>query len=321
MNAKKSARSFKKTIIGIDRYIFTTPFALLSIGLVTLVVVLFALTLFVEEQIKIYALSANPFATFQDTPLPVVERSFIPQISAEAAIVVDTSSRIAIYSKNADVRLSPASTTKIMTALTALDYYHPSDVLAVQRDYVEGSGLRLKKGDSFSFEDLLYAMLLPSANDAAYTIADNFPGGFHTFVDKMNEKVALFSLSNTHFLDPAGLEDDGDYTTARDLATIASFASTHPLFAKIVATKNTIITSNMGNSYSLQNLNKLLGYYGVDGIKTGTTEQAGQVLVTSLNNNGHKYIIVVMKSADRFADTERLLKLITENITFLPIHP
>lgn len=321
MKANKSARSFQKILIGIDRYIFNSPFFVLSATLVIIAVILFALNLFVQQQLVAYALNKNPFATFETSPYPLVERAFIPTISADAAIVVDTSSRVVLFSKNADVRLSPASTTKIMTALTALDWYHPTDMLTVQRDYVEGSGLHLQKGDSLTFEDLLYAMLLPSANDAAYTIADNYPGGFTTFVDKMNEKVRLFGLPNTHFLDPAGLEDDGDYTTAKDLATIASFAINHPLFAKIVATRYATITTTKGNSYQLMNLNKLLGYYGVNGIKTGTTDLAGQVLVTSALISGHQYVLVVMKSEDRFADTEKLLKMLTENVNFVPIHP
>lgn len=323
MKKNRSPRipSFTEELAYFEKYILPNKIFLLGVFLVSCAIALFSLNIFLQKQIKIDALSPNIFPAYKNAPYPLVQRTFVPDVSAQAGIIIDTTSRVVLYSKNADVRLSPASTTKIMTALTALDYFNPKDILTVKRSYVEGSGLHLQKGDKLTFQNLLYAMFLPSANDAAYTVADNYPGGVTAFVKKMNEKVKLFSLTNTHFLDPAGLEDDDDYTTARDLATIASFAINHPLLAKIVSTKTATITSVLGNTYALQNLNKLLGYYGVDGIKTGTTDLAGQVLVTSSVINGHTYVIVVMKSEDRFADTEKLLRYISDNVTFLPIHP
>lgn len=293
-----------------------------SLFLFCTVFILFALQLFLQQQIQKQALLQDPFPRFQQTAYPLLARQFIPDISAEGAFVLDTSSRVILFSKNPDIRFAPASTTKITTVLTALDYFGLEDTITVKRNYVEGSGLHLFAGEKFTFRELLYALFLPSANDAAYAIADNYKGGFQAFVEKMNEKLQFLGLTNTHFVDPAGIEDDGNYTTPRDLATIASFAITHPEIAKIVSISSKTITDLSGqNSYHLATTNKLLGLYGVNGLKTGTTEEAGQVLVTSTVRNGHTYIIVVMKSTDRFGDTEKLLRLVSDNIIYLPIHP
>ncbi len=252
-------------------------------------------------------------------PYPLVDGS-IPflNLSAKTAIVIDADSQVVVFSKNPELRFSMASTTKIMTALTALDYYQPESLLTVDARSVEGSMLGLQQGDTFYFIDLLYAMLLPSANDAAATIAANYPGGVEAFVAKMNEKAAALQLSNTHFADPTGLEDDGDYTTVVDMAHLASFAIENKQFTEVTGTKHKMITNvAKTNQYALSNLNKLLGVDGVTGIKTGTTEGAGEVLVTSTVANGHTYIIVVMNSQDRFADTEMLLTFIAQNVRYI----
>jgi D-alanyl-D-alanine carboxypeptidase (penicillin-binding protein 5/6) len=137
----------------------------------------------------------------------------------------------------------------------------------------------------------------------------------------MNEKAVNLKLYNTHYLDPAGLLDTGDYTTPFDLARLASFAVSNETIKKIVATKETTIYDLNGFPYQISNLNKLLGVDDVNGVKTGYTEEAGQVLVTSKNEKGKTIIIVVMGSEDRFADTLKLLDLVSNNLTYLSIHP
>jgi D-alanyl-D-alanine carboxypeptidase len=208
-----------------------------------------------------------------------------------------------------------------MTALTALDYFKLGDILSVKQATEEGSVLGLREGQQFTFESLLFAMLLPSANDAALTISQNYPGGEPNFINKMNERAKNLRLFNTHYQDPAGLEDSGDYTTPFDLARLASFAVLNQNIREVVATKQKIIYDLYGSSYSIENLNKLLGINGVNGIKTGFTDEAGQVLVTSKLEKGKTIIIVVMGSEDRFLDTSKLLDLISNNLTYLSIHP
>lgn len=249
---------------------------------------------------------------------PFVQKVQMPDVSAKAAIIIDADSQVELFSKNTKLRFSMASTTKIMTALIGLSYYQDESILTVLRSGVEGSALGLMPGETFYFKDLLYAMLLPSANDAAYVIADNYPGGADAFVMRMNEKAAMLHLSDTNFSDPTGLDDDGDYTTAVDLARLASHAVKNQEFKTVTSTKRKVIaTVDYAKQYELGNLNKLLGIDGVDGIKTGTTEGAGEVLVTSTVQNGHTFIIVVMNSQQRFIDTQALISFIKQNVQYV----
>ncbi len=285
-----------------------------------LLVILIILSLF-NNQLFISISKQQPITTDQSTilnPYPYVQTVGAPTISAKAALILDRDSQVIFYSKNPQLRFSMASTTKIMTSLVALDYYKPDDILTIKSKYVPGSGLNFVPGEQFRFIDLMYAMLLPSANDAARAIADNYPGGVSAFVKKMNEKAQSLHLINTHYDDPIGLDDDADYSTVVDMARLSSYAISNPTFADITSTKyKTIYTSNYSRAYPLTNTNELLGIDGVNGIKTGTTEGAGEVLVTSVKKNGHEYIIVVMDSDGRFTDTSLLLNFIDTNVKYV----
>jgi D-alanyl-D-alanine carboxypeptidase (penicillin-binding protein 5/6) len=261
------------------------------------------------------------FSLSEETQLPIIKTEFVPQISAKGAIIMDADSKVILYSKNPDLRFSTASTAKIMTALTAVDYFTPQDILTVQNATDEGSVLGLKQGERFTFENLLYAMLLPSANDAALAISQNYPGLEAAFVERMNAKARFLNLYNTSYADPAGLIDSGDYTTPFDLARLASFAVKNSEIKKIVGTKEMVIADTYGNIFPLENINKLLGVDGVNGVKTGFTGEAGEVLVTSKLEKGKTIIIVVMGSDDRFLDTQKLLDLVSNNLSYLSIHP
>lgn len=253
---------------------------------------------------------------------PAFKIQISPDITAKAVVIMDKDSKTVLYSKNPSLLFSMASTTKIMTATVALDYYKMEDILTVKTENVEGVNVGFKIGERLRFEDVLYAMLLPSGNDAALAIAENYPEGNDAFIQKMNEKAKSLRLIHTNFADSIGLEDSRDYTTPLDLARLASAALENKTFAKIVATKAWDITDVTGNNkYALKNLNQLLGIQGVNGIKTGYTTEAGQVLVTSKKEAGHDLIIVVMNSQDRFFDTGKLLQEISGNVNYLSIHP
>jgi D-alanyl-D-alanine carboxypeptidase (penicillin-binding protein 5/6) len=297
-------------------YLFFLPI-ILVIFLFLIVLTNFLVNFWITQN-KIQNLT---FPVAGQAKFPVIKLEFVPQISAQGAIIMDADSKVVLYSKNPDLRFSTASTTKIMTALTALDYFKLNDILMVKQATDEGSVLGLRAGQKFTFENLLYAMLLPSANDAALTISQNYSFGEPAFIEKMNEKAKLFKLFNTHYSDPAGLIDTGDYTTPFDLARLASFAVSNINIKKVVATKQITINDSSGNSYTIENLNKLLGVDGVNGVKTGFTQEAGQVLVTSKDEKGKTIIIVVMGSEDRFLDTTKLLDLVSNNLTYLSIHP
>jgi D-alanyl-D-alanine carboxypeptidase len=287
--------------------------------IIALFIILLLLTIYnvviKQQMIEIAVLPAIPSEISQ---YPFVKQQYAPSISAESAIILDDTSKVVLYEKKPLLRFSMASTTKIMTALVALEYFQNNNVITIQNIHEEGAILGFSVGEKLFFEDLLYAMLLPSANDAAYAIAENYPGGIDAFVAKMNQKAAELGLHYTHYVDPAGLEDDGNYTTVSDLAHLSSYIIHNEEFKNIIATKQkTISTIDGSKSYQLKNLNKLLGENGVVGIKTGFTEGAGEVLVTAKIEKNHLFIIIVMKSQDRFADTETLLRYINNNVMYI----
>lgn len=296
---------------------------LVFLGSLAVILVILSLGItFVTQQLQEIVVYQNPFPYFRATPYPVMQTTVSPTISAEAAIVMDASSHGIFYQKNAEFRFSPASTTKIMTALVSLEYFHPTDVLTIKNMIdSEGSGLDFFLGEQITFENVLQAALIYSANDAAVAIAENYPGGATAFVAAMNAKAQSLHLWNTHFGDPDGLDDTQDYTTATDLASLSAIAMQQPLFQKIVKTKATMFTSIDGkNRYRIKNRNILLGRDGITGIKTGYTDEAGEVLATSIMKNGHTFYIVVMHSQDRFADTLTLVSLL-DQVAFVSMYP
>lgn len=254
---------------------------------------------------------------FLSTPIEHVATA----LSARGAIVMDNDSKIILFSKNPTISYAMASTTKIMTAVVGLEQYKPDDVLLIKSTGVPAAVVGYQLGEKVAFIDLLYGMLLASGNDAALAIAQNYPGGEQAFIKRMNTKAKELSLFNTRFTDSSGL-DNGNYTTVLELAYLASTALQNPIFTKIVGTKEIRTTNADGSKvYFLTNINQLLGLYGVTGVKTGFTPDAGGILVTSAQNNGHTILYVVMKSEDRFADTEKLLSTTIGNIAYLKISP
>lgn len=256
--------------------------------------------------------AVTPFDSFKPSLYPKkVLANLPPTISAEAAVVLDLESGVPLYEINAGERLYPASITKLMTALVALDYYSPTQVLTVKRlAPVEAEAdMGLEVGDQVNFRGLLYGLLVPSGADAAYTIADNYPGGIENFVYAMNKKASELNMKNTHFSNPTGFDEPTHYTTAHDLALLTAVALRNDLINKIVATYGTTLADATGKkTFYLKNVNKFLGFlYGADGVKTGFTDLAGECLVASVSRNGHRIVTVVLKSQDRFGDSARLI--------------
>ena len=239
-------------------------------------------------------------------------------ISSRAYIIYDPQARTVVSGKNEKLRFSPASSTKIMTAIIALEEYNLEDVItATGLDKVKGSTMKLREGETISVENVLYGLLLPSGNDAAYIIASVYEGGESGFVARMNEKAKELNLVNTGFVDSSGYSDD-NYTTAYDLARLASYALKNPKFSAIVSTKNKTVTDISGKIiHELSNLNELLGVDGVSGVKTGFSEEALGVLVSSVDHEGRTYIVVVLGSDDRFFDTKNIIEGAVEKITLI----
>ncbi len=245
-----------------------------------------------------------------ESVIPYLKNVGLISLDSKAYIIYDTAARSVISGKNQNLRFAPASTAKIMAALIALNSYRPDQVLTARNIATisaDSSKMGLTEGEQMTVINLIYGMMLPSGNDAAYVLAENYPGGVDAFVAKMNEKAETLKLSNTRFFDPDGY-DDQNFTTAYDLARLGAYAIQNNTFAKIVATKNKTVYDLTGKTpHVLNNLNILLGQNGVTGIKTGHTDEAGDVLVTSINQGDRTYIVDVLNGQDRFGDTEKII--------------
>ena len=248
MAAKKKKKSPKK-IAPPPRISFITHIKKhesdLRLGLVPIIllIVLIIISLFVHSiDVQTSALKIAD----KSASIPVADYTFFnhpitPPITAQSAVIIDRDSKNVLYEKNAHLRFSMASTTKIMTALVGLDYFKPDDVLTALSSHVEGVNVGVEVGDKLYFKDALYAMLLPSGNDIALMIAQNFPGGEEAFIRAMNAKALSLHLNNTHYADPVGLNDDGNYTTATELAQLAAAVSSNQTLADVTATKSKIV--------------------------------------------------------------------------------
>ena len=221
------------------------------------------------------------------------------QTSASAAILMEADSGRVLYEQNADQQMLIASTTKIMTALVAIENCAPDDVVTVtQAHMAEGSSMYLKPGETVELETLLYGLMLCSGNDAALAIADHCGPGIDAFVEKMNAKAAELGMAHTSFANPNGLDDEKQYSTARDMAVLAAYSMENESFARIVSTKSITI----GNR-TMVNHNKLLNQYeGCIGLKTGFTKAAGRTLVSCAERNGMRLIAVTLKDGNDWAD-------------------
>ncbi len=233
----------------------------------------------------------------------------LPDVSAAGIYIVDIPSNVVLFEKNSKLRFLPASTAKIATALVVLDYYKLDDVLTIKTVLTDGRKMGLVPDEQITVESLLYGTLVHSANDAAYALAENYPGGVSNFVAMMNNKVSSLHLTDTHFTNPVGYDDSDNYTTPEDLEKLAKAAITNKVFAKIISTKSiTVSDENFTYFHPLSNVNELLGKVaGVAGVKTGFTDSAGEILVSEVRKNGKSILIVVLKSRDRFQDTVKLI--------------
>lgn len=247
------------------------------------------------------------------------------EIHSRCAVAYDRASRTVVWGKNENQKVPMASTTKIMTAIILVENVDDlTEQVKVVKEaaMVGGSSLHLKTGDKLTYEALLYGLLLCSGNDAAMQIAISVGGSKEGFAELMNEKADEMLLENTHFVTPHGLDMEGHYTTAYELAKIADYALGIEEIAKVVSTKRYTIVIN-GYQKELSNTNELLGTLdGVNGVKTGFTNGAGRCLVTSVKRNNFEIITVVL-GADtkkiRTKDSINIIEYIYKNYTLIDI--
>lgn len=240
-----------------------------------------------------------------------------PTVTASSVYVLDLTSGQVLFEKNPHQKLQPASLTKIMTALVSLDFYKEDSILSVISGQKSlGSNVKLVAGDEILAKNILEGLLISSGNDAAITLAENYPGGYKAFVEKMNEKALELGLEDTHFSNVSGLESSDHYTTAFDISVIARTALTRPLFKQTVSKASEKFKSLKGNSYSLISTNILLDKSGYFGVKTGWTPQAGECLVLLVERDNHPILISLLHSSDRFGEAERITNWVYQNFSW-----
>lgn len=232
-------------------------------------------------------------------------------VSAECAVLIESSTGDIIYEKNANNRHLIASTTKIMTALVALENYDISQTVKVSEKAVgvEGSSIYLSKNEELLMEDLLYALMLESANDAAAAIAIATAGSIDGFADLMNSKVKTLGLENTNFTNPHGLDNENHYSTAYDLAILTCNALQNETFRTIVSTyKKAIPLQSDNGTRILMNHNRLIKTYeGAIGVKTGFTKKSGRCLVSAADRDGVMLIAVTLNAPNDWNDHRQML--------------
>lgn len=258
--------------------------------------------------------SISPELTLVELPQTLVvtnsetEPASRPFITAQAAIIVDSESGAILYAHNHQQPLAPASVTKLLTALVARDIFYLDQVLTVDQNLtVPGNSIKFRPGEKVSVRNLIKALLIQSGNDAAVILALNHPDGYEGFMAAMNEHARLLGLTNSHFINPSGLDAPDHYSSALDISILLSQALQDPFLRSALSQVAADIEDTSGlQARRLYNTNQLLWAGRALAGKTGTTEAAGQVLTTLVSINDQPVIITVLGSQDRYQDTLQL---------------
>lgn len=252
---------------------------------------------------------------------PVAAASGGPQVSAKAALLMEATTGKVLYEKNAQEKLPMASTTKVMTALLAVELGNLDEMVTTDASAygVEGSSIYLRLEETISLRDLLYGLMLSSGNDAAVAIAVHIGRGVEQFAAMMNQRAKQLGAVNTNFVTPNGLPNDEHYTTAYDLALIASAAMQNEAFREIVSTQ--YYRAETGAvPRTFKNKNKILwNYEGGNGVKTGYTKAAGRCLVFAAERDGMQLVGVVLACPNMFEDAAALLDYGMDNYEMSPL--
>ena len=256
--------------------------------------------------------SAQPVTGGQPVRVAAIPPNAPPPVAAESAIVIDVVSGRVLYAKNADMPRAVASTQKIVTALCVLDAGNIDKPVTIQAvdGACEPTNLNLKAGEVYPRRELTKVLMVKSANDVARALARDVGGSQESFAALMNQKAASLGMRNSNFINPNGLPQVGQYSTARDMAIAARAAYRSPLIRSFTATKSFTFRFNDGRTRFIENTNKLLKTLPYcDGLKTGTTNAAGRCLVCSGSLNGRSVIVVVLKSntPNVWKDSSKLL--------------
>lgn len=260
---------------------------------------------------------------YQHYPVPQIDSKIPPTLSAQSFILLDNDSNTTLLAKNQYLRIYPASITKLASAITALNVYSLDEIVTIAEPYHLGKVMGLQPGEKITVKDLISALLIYSANDAAVSLAAHHPLGLSGFLNQMNLIATKYNLTATHFTNVDGIHQLNHYSTVFDLAQLARLSIKNPTVLQTVKTK----TLNVSDIYHqtthrLVSTNELLGIVPeIEGLKTGWTLEAGGCFVGLINLNGHYLISVVAQSADRFADTRLLVDWSKSHVSYLPYQP
>jgi len=255
---------------------------------------------------------------YQHPQIPIVLAQTGLPVSASSYILVDSNTNTILISKNPDQKIYPASTTKLATALTALNIYPLDELITIEERYNVGKTINLGLGEKITVKSLVTALLVYSANDAAFNLASHHQQGISGFIDQMNLIVNKFNLKNTHFATFDGTDNPDNYSSVYDLAQIARMSIKNPFIREVVKNKAITVTDISGNiKHQLTSTNELLGVLPeIEGLKTGWTPEAGGSFVGLINQNGHYLISVVADSNNRFSDTRQIVDWAKKNVTW-----
>ena len=252
----------------------------------------------------------KPLARPEVEGLVVSPDDKLQNLTARSAVVLDAATGLVIYQRDMDTRRYPASTTKIMTLIVALEQGNLEDTVTVSRNAagMEGSTLWLEPGDRVPLRELLCGMMMASGNDATIAVAEHIAGSVSAFAKLMNDKAREIGAKDTHFVNPNGLPNENHYTTAHDMALIAAYGYRLPEFEEIVSTREITFPWVKDDTHRLRNENQMLWLYeGGNGVKTGYTDAAGRCLVSGAKDDGLQLVAVVLDSVYMWNDSIALL--------------
>lgn len=277
----------------------------------------------IEHEFQLLQTPTTPVSRLDAVATASASAILTGSLSSTSAVAMDVATKKILWQKNANAANYPASTTKIVTALVAREFYDLDDIITIEsEDLAFGKNVGWNAGDSVRVAEILRALLIVSANEAGMILADHAPGGYDAFIARMNTKAREMGLTQTNFVNPQGFDDDAQRVSARDLA-IASLELLRDDFLRdTVDTAHTTITTASGHTFDLNNTNKLLSKtglgYSVHGIKTGTTALANEALVSLLEKNSHPIIVVVLSTNSRYNDTMKIADHVFGNYVWQP---
>lgn len=245
-----------------------------------------------------------------------------PVVNAACAILMDPQTGIVLYSKNAHLRRPNASTTKIMTAILLIEHCKMDDIITASKNTskTQFTSIHLMPGEKITVRDLLYGMMIRSANDAAVAAAEHIAGSTSKFAAMMNKKAREIGCTDTHFITPNGLYAKGHYTSAYDLCLMARYAMQYPIFNDVVNTRKYVLASRTKNKKDMVVFSRsrfMRDYYGADGIKSGYIKQSGHCYVGSATRNGWRLVSAVLKSGNAGQDTAAMMDYAFAN--YMPV--